>query len=114
MNRNLLFVMNRNLLFVSFFFFLLNLTKAQYQIPSTFWGMNHWMPYEYIILPSGQTAPYPNGRVDCSPVQGLVKSAGIQFFRIGGNGYDAYGTAAGNNSTNNDYIKAMKLIRDSM
>lgn len=79
-------------------------------IPANFFGMNYWMPYNYINTPSGQTAPYPNGVADFSNIQTLVKDAGASFIRIGGNGYDESGTAIGTLTTDNDYIAAMSKV----
>lgn len=76
------------------------------QIPSTYWGINHWMPKKYL-----NNVNIPNGRIETSAVQQLVTADGCIFYRIGGDGYDEYGDAIGADSTSNDYIRAMQIIR---
>src|SRR5438093_1524227 len=97
--------MKKNLLFLIVLLFFSTIIISQNQIPTKFWCINHWMPLKYKNFPNE-----PNGRVDCSDtIQKMVKIAGVQCYRIGGSGFDEFGTAIGTDSTSNDYVKAMKV-----
>lgn len=78
---------------------------SQSFIPATFQGANYWMPFQYIY------GPTLGGAVDYQPIQSMMMSAGTKVYRIGGNGYDTKGKAIGNNSNNNDYIKAINNVK---
>jgi hypothetical protein len=81
---------------------------AQYFVPPTYFGINHWMPKKYLYNTS-----IPNGRIETSGIQQMVKQMGANVYRIGGNGYDKYGTAIGVDSSRNDYIRAIQIIKGS-
>nr|MBA3706150.1 T9SS type A sorting domain-containing protein [Bacteroidota bacterium] len=76
------------------------------QIPGYYWGINHWMPGKYLYYPN-----IPNGSLDRPAMQQLIKNDGSLMYRIGGDGYDTYGMAIGVDSSSNDYIRAMMIIR---
>ncbi len=78
------------------------------QIPSQFWGINHWLPEKYLgppVINLGGVTDYPI-------IQQMVKEDGAVVYRIGGNGYDKKGIAIGPDSLTNDYIRAMTKIRN--
>ncbi len=77
-------------------------------IPANFFGINYWMPYQYLNSGTG----IPGGAVNYPNVETLVQQGGISLYRIGGNGYDKYGTAIGTDTTNNDYILAIKKVKN--
>lgn len=75
------------------------------QIPSQFWGINHWMPKKYL-----NNIFNPNGDVDKPYVQQLIKDDGCNVYRIGGDGYDVFGTAIGLDTLTNDYLLAIRKV----
>jgi hypothetical protein len=77
-------------------------------IPSNFFGMNYWMPYQFINSSTG----IPGGFVNYPNIQRLVTETDANFFRIGGNGYDEKGTAIGTSINFNDYITAIQKVKD--
>src|SRR5437773_1505298 len=73
---------------------------SQINIPVNFFGINYWMPHQYINSSAGT----PGGFVNYSPIQTQALDAGISFFRIGGKGYDEFGTNV------NDYVNAIASV----
>ncbi len=69
-------------------------------------GINVWMNNKYIHYPTN-----PGGYADFPPTQNLVSATGVKYYRIGGSGYDIYGTAIGDDSAHNDYIAAIDKIK---
>lgn len=91
------------------FYIICSLSLTFYgQIPQDFFGINHWMPRDYKINPGGA----PNGPIENTNIQTMVKDAGAYFVRIGGIDYDKFGHAIGIDETDNDYINAIKSVRD--
>ncbi|MCW3070864.1 MAG: hypothetical protein JWO44_754 [Bacteroidetes bacterium] len=81
------------------------LTYSQ-TIPANFFGINYWMPNEYLATPGS-----PNGFVNYTPLQTQIRDMGAGFYRIGGNGYDETGYSIGTNAATNDYIAAIAAVK---
>ena len=92
-------------------FYLHNLfAQTAIPIPSGYFGINYWLPPSYINCSSIPGCIQPNGDVDKINLQALVSDMGGSWFRIGGDGYDNYGTANGTGVSNNDYIAAINAV----
>lgn len=84
--------------------------RTQTLIPPDYFGVNHWMPKEFITTPNT-----PNGPVENANIQSMVLQGGMRLIRIGGADYDMYGVSIGtamqNDATTNDYIRAIESVR---
>jgi len=84
-------------------------------IPTNFFGINYWMPNQFINSGAG----YPGGFTECGNLQTQVLNAGVSLTRIGGGGpvggvwkgYDGEATAIGTAAATNDYIAAIAAVK---
>jgi len=110
-----IYAKRKSIFMVSIFLCFCTQTFFAQTIPSNFFGINYWMPDQFI----NSGASYPGGFIECPHLQTQVMNAGVTLTRIGGGGpvsgvwkgYDGEATAIGIDYTTNDYIAAIRAVK---